>query len=291
MKDRQTLSAGARPSVPFVSPFLHWLAMPAIVFLRSGFGFSFLRSKLVFLSFAWACILYLIYSRLEPGAWKRNWALASFGGGAALLYIVHLFWAFTSEAMKIARHDFHSGTSHLLRIPGLAEYLENGRLGIAVQMWVEPVLVLVAAIILSVVMGEHRLSLWLPWVAAGMWLKEFINYWYEVRWEKKQGDIMEDAEERMPGAGASTVPLPQAAGRKPRTKRPPQAAAGISGNPARELRFAEVLRLMPPFDLQQAERNYRELMKAYHPDKAEEGGPYPGKAAELNEAIEFFRNR
>lgn len=291
MKDRQTRSAGARPSVPFVSPFLHWLAMPAIVFLRSGFGFSFLRSKLVFLSFAWAFILYLIYSRLEPGAWKRNWAVASFGGGAAVLYILHLAWAFTSEAMRRARHDFHSGTSHLLRIPGLADYLENDRLATVVRMWVEPLLVLVTAVFLSVVMGEHRLSGWLPWVAAGMWLKEFINFWYEIRSEKKHGDIMEDAEEKMPGAGAHTVPLPQAAGRKPRIKRPPQAATQTVEDRALELRFAEVLRLMPPFDLRQAERHYRELMKAYHPDRAADGEENPEKAAELNEAIEYFRNR
>ena len=121
--------------------------------------------------------------------------------------------------------------------------------------------------------------------------QEFINYWYEIRSEKKHGDIMEDAEEKMPGAGANTVPLPQAAGRKPRTKRAPQAAALSFEDRANGLRFAEVLRLMPPFDLRQAERNYRELMKSYHPDKGADGEQNPEKAAELNEAIEYFRNR
>ena len=133
---------------------------------------------------------------------------------------MHLILAFTSGTLKSGKHDFHSGTSHFLRIPGLSRNRGNDRAETILHLWGEPLAVFLVALVLSGVMGERKLSGWLPLVAIGMWLKEFINYWYGIRSEKKHGDIIEDAEDKMPGGGgADEVPLPSAGGRKARVKR------------------------------------------------------------------------
>lgn len=286
MKDRQIQAAGAQPSIPIVSPVLHWLSMPVIVYLRSNFGFSFLSPKSVFLAFAWAHVLLSIYAWMEPGTWPRLWAFVVFGLGAIALYCLHLALAFSREVNRQGRHDFHSGNSHLLKLPGLSQLRGNPSSETFVHLWIEPFLVLVAATALRGFFAERLLSLWLLIVAAALWLKEFINYWYGLRSEKKHGDIVEDAEEKMPGGGGfSDVPLPKAAGRKARVKRPPQESAASVD----EQRFAELLRIMPPYSREQAEQNYRALMKACHPDPNSGQDGSTARAAELNTAIEFFR--
>lgn len=289
MKDRQIQATGAQPSIPIVSPILHWLAMPAIVYLRSRFGFSFLSPKSVFFAFAWAHILFSIYAWLEQGAWFRYWAVACFGLGAVSLYVLHLALAFSREVGKQGKHDFYSGTSHLLRLPGFNQLRGNSRFELVLHLWIEPFLVLTAAAMLRAFFAEQRLSKWLVIVAAALWLKEFINFWYGIRSEKKHEDIVEDAEEKMPGTGGGAdVPLPAAGTRKPRTKRPPQGSENEHELKALEFRMAEVLRLMPPYTLNQAEQNYRHLIKAFHPDPSSTEGS-DERAAALNEAIEYFR--
>ena len=289
MKDRQIQSTGAQPSVPILSPILHWLAMPTIVFLRSRFGFSFLSPKSVFFAFVWAHLLFSIYAWIEQGVWFKYWAVASFGLGAAALYLLHLMLAFSREVGRQGKHDFYSGTSHLLLLPGFSQLRGNPRSELMVHLWVEPFLALTTAAMLRAFFAEHRLSTWLVLVAVAMWLKEFINFWYGIRSEKKHEDIIEDAEEKMPGSGSAEVPLPAAGTRKPRAKRPPQIAEDEQAVKALEFRSAEVLRLMPPHSLEQAELNYRHLIKTVHPDpnNADEGATE--KAATLNEAIEYFR--
>ena len=294
MKDRQFPTQGPLPSIPILSPLLHWLAMPVLVFLRSGFGYSFLSPKSVFLSFVYASAAFCIYAWLEPGAWSKYWAGALFAGGASLLYTLHLVTAVLRETQKTGKHDYYSGTSHLLRLPGFAQQRGNTRFGTLLHLWIEPAIVFVAATALRGFMSELRLSSWLLFVVAAMWLKEFINYWYGLRSEKKHGDIMDDAMEKMPagGSGAGSAP-PGAGGRKPRAKRPPNAMQSTDGQDT-EQRHAETLRLMPPrppYDLEQAEQNYRELMKAVHPDTNADTAEQNEKAARLNEAIEFFRGR
>jgi hypothetical protein len=290
MKDRQTQSAGAQARIPLVSPVLHWLAMPALVYLRSRFGFSFLSPKSVFIAFAWAQILFSIYAWLEQGAWLKYWAIAGFGLGAVILYFLHFSLAFSHEIARKGRHDFYSGTSHLLRFPGFSQLRGNSSFETVLHLWIEPFFVFAAAAILRAFFAEERLSKWLMVVAIAMWLKEFINFWYGLRSEKKHEDIIEDAEEKMPGGGSvADVPLPVAGTRKAKVKRPPQAAEFSQDLKTQELRFAEVLRLMPPYSLEHAENNYRSLIKAYHPDPNYGATGTTEKAAALNEAIEYFR--
>ncbi|MBK8091542.1 MAG: J domain-containing protein [Verrucomicrobiaceae bacterium] len=100
--------------------------------------------------------------------------------------------------------------------------------------------------------------------------------------------MFSDAEETMEGRPSATqFAAPSGKGRKPREKR--QRANGAGGQGDDEKRFAEVLRLMPPYSLQQAEQNYRALMKTCHPDPNDESVENNQRAAELNDAIEFFR--
>lgn len=294
MKDRQVSGPGAKPGIPVLSPVLHWICMPVIVFLRSGFGYSFLSPKSVFIACAWASGLFCIYAWLGDGAWRRNWAVSLYAGGASAAYLIQLGLAFARENKGTGSHDHHSGRSHILRLAGIDQEIEGRKTEILVQLWLEPLMILLLGAALRGFVGESRLSYWLLIVAASLWLKEFLNYWYGVRAEKKQGDILEDAEAKMPGRGAfGNVSIPKAGGRKARVARPPNShEPSISEETAN--RHAQVLRLMPPtppFDPDQIERHYKQLIKLTHPDankKAEAGTP---SAAELNEAVEFFRGR
>ncbi len=294
MKDRQVKSSGAQASVFIVSPVLHWLAMPALVFLRSGFGYSFLSSKSVFLAFSWASMLFLIYAWMEQGVWRSFWAVALFAASASLLYVIHLITAIKRETQRKGKHDFFSGNSHLGRMPGFAQS-PDGRTQSFLRLWIEPAAVLVAAIGLRGFFAERWLSYWLVIVAFALFFKELINYWYGLRSEKKHEDIMEDAQEKMPGgAGFADVPLPNAGGRKSRTKRPPQSATDADDLSAEEQRYAEVLRLMPPrppYGIEQAEQNFRDLIKTVHPDVNAPTEENNRRSAMLHEAIEFFRSR
>ena len=157
-----------------------------------------------------------------------------------------------------------------------------------VHLWIEPSLVLASATILAAFFDERVLSRWLLVVAPGFWLKEFLNYWYELRHEKKETDIKEDAEGKViRQSGTPSVPMPSAGGRKKRVDRRNRPSESLSSDTAQELRFAEILRLMPPYRLEDAERNYRHLIKECHPDRGIAGSEE--RAGELNEAIEYFR--
>ena len=209
--------------------------------------------------------------------------------GAVILYTAHLMIAFTRETRRTGKHDFYSGTSHILRLPGVTQFRASTRTGTAIQMWVEPFIVLVIATVLRGFFAERLLSQWLLFVAAAMWCKEFINYWYHLRHRKKQEDVFSDAEETMEGNPSSPqFGAPSGKGRKPREKRLRANTSNEQGGD--EQRFAEVLRLMPPYDLQQAEQNYRALIKSCHPDKVD-AAENAVRAAELNDAIEFIRSR
>ena len=56
-----------------------------------------------------------------------------------------------------------------------------------------------------------------------------------------------------------------------------------------ETRFAEMLRLLPPYTLDKAEENFRTLIKLEHPDATSQSPEHNARAADLNDAIEFFR--
>ncbi len=93
----------------------------------------------------------------------------------------------------------------------------------------------------------------------------------------------------MAGAASASEEPPKAT-RKAKVKR---QRAGMT--PAEEMlqerHHAEVLRLLPPYTLHQAEDNYRALIKLDHPDANDGSEVSTLRTAKLNEAVEYFRRK
>ena len=222
MKDRQTESGSGSARIPLVSPALHVVAMTVVVFLRSSFGFAYLRPRSVFFALSWAFGLFLIYAWIEPGVWRKTRALCLFGSGALILYWAHLAVAFRREWSSRGKHDQDSGTSHLLRARRGVGWPVMARTERDIHLWVEPASALLVAGVLRFATGERRLSPWLFLAGGSLWVKEALNCWFRVRRQKRQEDVLSDAEDNLepsPANDARPTELPNAA-RKIRVKRP-----------------------------------------------------------------------
>jgi hypothetical protein len=215
MKDRQVESVPMQTRIPVVSAVLHCVAMTAVVFLRSGFGYAYLRPKSIFFACSWAFALFCIYAWIEPGAWQHHAPICIFGMASMGLYWLHLSVAFVSQLRGSATHDNDSGTPHILRI------VNHPRLQAAWVMWGEPVLLLAAALTCGLLGPAWKnLSTWFLTVSLCLGFKEFLNHWFRIRHEKIQGDNLDDAKEnivRNAGEEASDLPPPS---RKPKAKYP-----------------------------------------------------------------------
>ncbi len=220
--------------------------------------------------------------------WWRYWAVCIFGIGAVLLYWFHLFMAFTRELYRRGEHDHYSGTSHLLRFARLFG-ISGSHLEINVHLWAEPCLIAAAGVMLRTIARERHLLSWFFVTAICLSIKEAFNYWYHLRLGKRQGDMFDDTGETIdPAKAAPDQPTPKAS-RTEKKKRPRNIFTTEEG--AEERRFAEILRILPPYSLEDAESNYHRLIKLDHPDKNPDSLGSTTRAAELNEAMEFFRKR
>lgn len=283
MKDRQAPPDQEKGYLPVISPVLHVLTMPAIVFLRRNFGYLYLRPKSIFLSLCWAYVLYSIYSWFEPARWQRNPMASWFALLATVLYLIHLGKSVSAQFGR-APHDRHSGD------PWLAVSRANPAV---VVLWVEPALLVLGSGLLRFVWKGDALSAYLLISGGALWIKEAINQWAGIRKTKRQIDVTTDADETM-GKMLDAEPSFSTKGdtraantsRRSRVKRARQAASS-EGDLVET--HAAVLRMIPPYSLEQAEKNYRALAKQSHPDRndTEEG---EGRAMQkLTEAVEFFR--
>lgn len=290
MKDRQVEQSPPQMRVPIVSAVLHCVSMTVIVFLRSSFGFVYLRPKSVFFAFSWAFVLFFIYAWNEKHIWAEYSVMSLYGLAAVTLYFVHLLTAFFRELYRGGAHDNDSGTPHTIRAlrifgkPITPLFEKNW------HIWAEPVFVLLSGLMLRFIFGEKHLSTWLMAVAPCLSFKEALNYWFQIRQKKRHRDSRDDAEDIFDDEpSAPTVEAPKPVG-KVKVKR-----ARASGNSAddeiKQRQFAQVLRLMPPYTLEDAEQNYRKLIKEFHPDSNQSEPANTPLAAELNDAIEFFRQR
>lgn len=289
MKDRQVPSKPPQLRIPILSAVLHCVSMTVIVFLRSSFGYAYLSPKSVFFAFSWAFTLFCLYAWHEPGAWPRYWLLCVSGLAAIALYVAHLVTAFGRELYRSGEHDHDSGTPHALRLLRRAGKGTSAAFQRNWHVWSEPGMILLAGLALRYIAGERHLSMWLLVVAPCFWLKEVLNVWFQLRQLKRHEDSREDAEDIFEDAVSAA---PVAAAPKPAGKEKIRRARAGSQSAADELaerRFAQVLRLMPPFTLEEAERNYRKLVKERHPDASENGEGSEAATAELNEAIAWFR--
>ena len=156
----------------------------------------------------------------------------------------------------------------------------------------EPLVVLIVSVALRVLFSERYLSLWLFLTAIALCAKEGLNYWFEVRREKRRkqmGDEIEDEADTEPGLAArSSEPSKN-------TRKPPQQRqrARKSSTPADdgERRHAEVLQLPDAYDLEIVGRRFRELIKDTHPDRHDNSAESTRETSALYDALEYFRAR
>lgn len=286
MEDKQLLRKPVSTSIPVLSPILHVLAMPVLVFLRHDFGYLFLRPKSIFLALIWAFVLYAAYSFYEPEIWNANLYVSLSCGSCALIYVVHLIRAVVSQLGK-APHDQFAGRSHFqfLGIPELILFL-----------WFEPILVSGVAIFFQFTGKGHYFSQVLGMLALTMFAKELINRWSQLRKGKQQVDATDDAEEIMGkvandrDSGVSVKASVGSSTRRARQKRKRARGAVGESEDAVET-HAVVLRMIPPYTLEQAESNFRSLVKQFHPDESEQDPEGNAGLVELTSARDFFRQR
>ena len=280
----------ARPAptpIPILSPTLHCVAMTALVYLRTSFGYTFLRPKSIFFAFSWAFALGVVIAWNEPEIWREYRAVCIFATGAIVLYWFHLLLAFSSEWRRRAKDDHYPGTSHATRLArqfGFPAIPDE-----ALHLFIEPAAVLFVSGALRLAFGERHLSAWLCFVALCMAGREAINHWTNVRREKMVGETMKKVKEQ----GDLTTEQTPAAAPKPIRKEPVEMKrnSAAAGQTAPEERFARILHLRSPYTLDKAEENYRTLIRLEHPDTHENSAESNAATAELNEAIEFFRKK
>lgn len=274
--------------IPILSPALHCVAMTALVYLRTSFGYVFLRPKSIFFALSWAFVLAFIVAWNESDIWREYHTAALFGAGAVGLYWIHFSLTFFREWRKTAEPDHYPGTSHVVRLfrlfgikPPSAEIL---------HFWLEPAAVLSAAAILRFSGGEQHLSAWLVFVALCMFAREAINYWTSIRKEKGVGETIRKVQQQGEALGDDrpAAEPPKATRTEPVKMKRNSAHAEEA---AREVRFAKLLRLRAPYSIEKAEENYRTLIQLEHPDANENSPESNAATAELNEAIAYFRDR
>lgn len=195
MKDRQVEQLPAQFRIPFVSAFLHCVSMTALVYLRSRFGYAYLRPRSVFFAFSWAFTLFLIYAWTEAEVWRKAWPVCLYGTTTVALYWAHLATAFVSEVKSRAKHDNESGTPHFHQLVKRLGKDVTQRMAINLQIWGEPLLILLAGLLLRWPVGEKYLSAWLIIVAPCLCAKECFNFWFLIRHKKRRKDSIEDAED------------------------------------------------------------------------------------------------
>lgn len=285
-KDRQAPISPPVQRIWIVSPLLHWATLPFIVYLRRGFGYSFLRPRTIFFALSCAGIVGFDYARQK--AWGEFWALSIFGVGLAILYSIHFFLAVLQHFRSKTEHDFSSGKSWLLSTLNMVNRHAASALETAWPIWVEPAILLTAGFTLWKYWGEQWLSFWLMLTAPLLWFKECLNFWLTLRQKKKHADAIEDSLELMEGEPAENAFSPPLRSvrttRVTRTRRHELSAE----DELRLTRFSKLLEISPPYQLATADYNYRRLAKDLNgmnlpPDE------YNAKLAELNDAIAFIR--
>ena len=289
MIDRQPAAPDPTPRIPIVSDVLHCVSMTALVWLRSGFSYVFLGPKSVFFAFSWAVMLMSYIARHEPAIWPDVRALCIFAVGGAILYWIHLFYAWTRE---LRRTDAYSGTSHLLFFTKWTTESWYWKLETKIQMVAEPVVVLVVAVILRTIFSEHHLSAWLVVTATAMSAKSALNYWFEVRRQKRREQMREEIEQEseLKHEQAGRDSEPPKTTRKPPKQRQRTRAISPTANDD-EKRYAELLQLPDSYDLETVEQAYRDVIKRVHPDTHGDSEEATRRTAALNEAVEYFRAR
>lgn len=183
--DKQVEPAADRKGWPGISPTLHVLSMPALVFLRYGFGYAYLRPKLIFLALVWGSLLlsYIVWKTSEYHS--RFGALAIFLSLVSFLYLIHLLWSLIKEWSSKGQHDRYSGRSHLLNI--LPSIPACSPAETRVYMLAEPALIILAGLITAKWVAAN-LGMVLIGAGIALFLKEALNAWLTARQKKRLKD-------------------------------------------------------------------------------------------------------
>ncbi len=234
MIDRQVTASSAEPRIFLVSSILHCVSLTVLVYLRSSFGFGFLRPKSVFFAFSWAFVLYAIYARIDGLAWREHHTLILFGAGTVILYWIHLLVAFIREWRESGEHEQYSGLPHAVCLIRRGRATPNPAFERIWRLWGEPTLVFSFALAMRFIGGGQGLSRWLLVVATCLWSKEALNCWFQLRGRKRQSDLFTDTENAVdPSPTTNPASEPPLATRKTRVKRSRNTnatAADVSSN-------------------------------------------------------------
>ena len=288
MKDTH-VDRPAPGKIPVVSPVLHCVAMTALVYLRSSFGLALFRPRSIFFAFSFAVAVLDYIAWNEPDIWHAYRAACIFSAGAVALYWIHFGITFLCELYSSSENDDYSGASHafrVLRSLGFSSPVAE----MNVHLWIEPATVLLVAAVLRLAFNEQHLSAWLVIVTPCMVCKECLNYWTEIRRKKIAVVIKKDAEEldKELGGNQTAPEAPQAARVGEQTMK---RTVVLSEEEERALRFAAVLGITEPYDLEEVEANYRERIQTTHPDTHSNSPESHRHSTDLGEALEFFRKK
>lgn len=284
MKDKQIIRKAETSSIPLVSPLLHVASMPVLVFLRFDFGYLFLRPKSIFLACIWAVALFSIYSWHDSGRWQANRLICWFVVVSSLLYLGHIARSIFAQWGQ-APHDQFSGKSvfSFLKLPVSILFF-----------WAEPLLVWLLAGVFETLQKGNSLSDFLAVSALAMFCKEGINRWFHVRKLKQQLDATSDAEETMTAVSSEresprhdSEPSRKSSRKARRTRK--RSTENREPSDSDLETHATVLRMIPPYSLEQAETNFRVLVKEFHPDESRQNPENNARLLALTEARGFFR--
>jgi hypothetical protein len=289
MNDKQAPAAQATYGIPILSPLLHHLAMPVVVFWRYRFGFSYLGRKRIFYSCIWACMLlsYIVWH--TPSLKDHYGSLSAFLCLSSALYLLHLVSSFGDEIRKSGKHDQYSGDSHLLRFGNNSRLEADDRKKLFVRFSIEPALTLVAGILLNLTVAGRSLGRFLIFAGLCLFLKEGINAWLTLRRGKRHTDLASDIVDEYPQPESQPPPSGNST-RKPKANRQ-RSISRETGATQEERKHAQTLRLLPPYTLAAAIENYRLLIKEAHPDYHGGDPNATAMTQDLNEAMEYFRIR
>lgn len=102
--------------------------------------------------------------------------------------------------------------------------------------------------------------------------------------------IKKDAEELDRELGGSQ-PAPEAPQAARTGKQTMKRTVVLSEEEQRAVRFAGILGITEPYDIEEAEANYRERIQLSHPDTHGNSPENNRRSADLNDAVEFFRKK
>lgn len=197
--------------IPVISPCLHVLSMPCLVWWRRNFGYGVLSPKSVFLVLialtGGAC--YLLYN--DTPERRDHYALvAAFALTTSLLYLAHLAWAFVQHVRKRTELDQYAGDSHLLLLLPKRKWSQP-----LVSQVIEPAV----TIALGYLVVPGTLGLFIASTGMALALREQINAWISLRAPKVIGDSIEKAKAGLDGAEPPKSPPMSPGGRTEEERR------------------------------------------------------------------------